>query len=180
MKSNPEFVIYTGPMFGGKSRQLLNVIDRSGYQSRNVLTFKPKLDHRYADESIVTHSGDATEAIGVSNGREIFEAAQGCDVVAVDEAFMIDDSAEALISLFKMGKSIYVSTIQLSARGEVFPEVQAMLPWATEIKVCPAVCTVCYHDAYYTVARVEGLNYIDVGGSEKYEPRCHQHTTFLR
>ena len=99
--------------------------------------------------------------------------------VAVDEAFMIDGIAPALIELYRQGKTIFVSTIQLSAQGRFFEEVQMMLPWATRIDVCPAVCSLCEKDAYYTVAKVGGLKHIEVGGSETYEPRCHEHTPFL-
>lgn len=179
MAGNPEFVIFAGPMFGGKTSRMLAALDRAKYQSKNIQAFKPKMDHRYAEEKIVTHAGHNWQAICISEGSEILDYSSGVDVVAVDEAFMIDGVAEVLIDLFKAGKTVYVSTIQLSAAGVTFSEVQSMFPWATRIEVCPAVCSKCESDAYYTVAKVEGLSHIEVGGSETYEPRCHRHTPFL-
>jgi thymidine kinase len=179
MATNPEFIIYTGPMWGGKTRNLINAIDRMEFQNRDVLSVKPRLDHRYADESIVAHTGDMQRAISVSRGQEIIEKAQGFDVVAVDEAFMVDGAATALVSLFKAGKTILVASLQLSAHGKSFSEIQSMLPWATRIEICPAVCSKCDKDAFYTTAKVEGLSNIDIGGAEKYEPRCHEHMTFF-
>ena len=174
-----EFVIFTGPMFGGKTSRMLAALDRARYQSKNILAFKPKMDHRYDEDRIVTHMGHAWNAICVSEGSEILEHATGVDVIAVDEAFMIDGIAETLISLYKSGKTIFVSTIQLSAAGLPFDEVQKMFPWATRVEVCPAVCSKCERDAYYTVAKVTGLNHIEVGGAETYEPRCNVHTPFV-
>jgi thymidine kinase len=179
MPSNPEFVIYTGPMFGGKTSRMLAALDRAKYQSKNIIAFKPKMDHRYADENIVTHTGHSCEAVCISDGEEIFAYAKNADIIAVDEAFMIDDVADVLVRLFKSGKTIYVSTIQLSAQGFFFAEVQTMMPWATKVEVCPAVCSQCEKDAYYTVAKIDGLGHIEVGGAETYEPRCHEHTPFL-
>ena len=179
MAGNPEFVIFAGPMFGGKTSRMLAALDRAKYQSKNIKAFKPKMDHRYAEQKIVTHGGHSWQAICVSECSEIHEHVSNADVIAVDEAFMIDGVASALIELYKAGKTIFVSTIQLSASGLTFTEVQAMFPWATRIEICPAVCSLCESDAFYTVAKIEGLSHIEVGGAETYEPRCHKHTPFL-
>ena len=102
-----------------------------------------------------------------------------CDVVAVDEAFMIDDCAEALLSLFRMGISIVVSSLQLSATGKPFVEVRDMMPWATKIDVCPAVCPITGRDAFYTHRKLAGLDEITVGGSDLYEPRAWEYHHFM-
>jgi len=183
MMRMPEFIIFTGPMFGAKTSRLLTVIDRFSYQNRNVLSFKPKIDRRYSPSDITTHNGNSVEAIAVNTGNEIIECVASrdtpVDVVAVDEAFMIEGSAESLIKLFREGKTIVVSSLQLSASGNVFTEVRDMMPWATKIEVCPAVCTVTGLDAYYTHKKVEDLAEITVGGSELYEPRCWEYHSFM-
>lgn len=176
---DPELVIYCGPMFGGKTSRMLSALDRAKYQSKTIVVIKPRMDHRYASGEVVTHGGYRWPAVCVASGQEILDVANGADVVAVDEVFMINGAAEALIQLFKLGKDVYVSSIQLSARGEPFDEIQQLFPWATKVEVCPAVCPRTGRDAFYTVATVEDLNEIDVGGDDKYEPRCHQHTFFM-
>jgi len=100
-------------------------------------------------------------------------------VVAVDEAFMIDNCASALLELFREGKTIVVSSLQLSASGMVFEEVRDIMPWATKIEICPAVCPVTGRNAYYTHRKIEGMNEIVVGGSDLYEPRCWEHHDFM-
>ena len=182
----PEFIIFTGPMFGAKTSRLLSVIDRFSYQSRKVLSFKPRIDRRYSTSKITTHNGNFVEALSVSKGEEILRIVRDrdqkgdtVDVVAVDEAFMIDGAASALLELFRRGKTIVVSSLQLSASGNVFEEVRDMMPWATKIEVCPAVCTVSGRDAYYTHKKVNDLAEITVGGSELYEPRCWEFHSFM-
>jgi thymidine kinase len=137
------------------------------------------MDDRYSEGEICTHAGLRFPAINVSSGEEILAAARDYDVIAVDEAFMIDGVATALVRLFKMGKTIVVSSIQISATGHVFEEIRDILPWATSIHVCPAVCVQTGADAYYTVRKVENLAEIEVGGSDMYEPRAWSTTLFM-
>ena len=175
----PYFIVYTGPMFGSKTTRMLSSIERASYQNKRVIAFKPRMDNRYSQGEIVTHTGMSFVAQNVNSGTEIEEAASDYDVIAVDEAFMIDGVAESLIRLFKKGKSVIVSSIQLSASGQVFEEIRDILPWATKIEICPAVCPMTGNDAYYTVRKVGSGSEIEVGGSDLYEPRAWSHTDFM-
>jgi prepilin-type processing-associated H-X9-DG protein len=111
-------------------------------------------------------------------GQSILDQANGSDIVAVDEAFMIPNVAEVLLDLYKKGKQIYVSSLQLSSEGTAFPEMSKMFPWATKVEVCPAVCF-CGNDAYYTITLTEKEEEVTIGGKETYEPRCKEHTNFI-
>jgi thymidine kinase len=179
----PEFIIFTGPMFGSKTTRLIAAVDRFRYQNRKILAFKPRMDSRYSDTEIKTHSGAELSATCVGSGSEIIEhvlnAKDNYDVIAVDEAFMIEGIADALLKLFREGITIVVSSLQLSASGNVFEEIRDMMPWATKIEVCPAVCTVSGMDAYYTHRKFETMDEITVGGSDLYEPRCWFHHSFM-
>jgi len=180
--SNPEFVIYTGPMFGGKTTRLLSEVERYRYKNRQVLAYKPSIDDRYDSESIVTHNGFKLKAKRIANALEILaDLEQFClpiadrPIVVVDEAFMIKGAGAILPNVFKDGYTILVSTLQLSASGKPFEEVEKLLPWATKVEICPAVCTKCDKDAFYTHRKISGLGEIAVGGEDMYEPRCLEH-----
>jgi thymidine kinase len=182
--TDPEFIIFTGPMFGSKTTRLLAVVDRYTRQNKRVLAFKPMMDDRYASSDIATHSGGRLPAFSVKSGGEILNLArqpqtEPVEIVAVDEAFMIDDCADALVELFREGKTIVVSSLQLSASGMVFEEVRDMMPWATKIEVCPAVCPITGRNAFYTHRKLEGLDEIVVGGEDLYEPRCWEHHGYM-
>ena len=179
MMTDPKFIVFTGPMFGSKTTQMLSVLERCSYQNKRVVAFKPKMDDRYSEGEICTHAGLKFPALNVSHGDEIIKECEGFDVIGVDEAFMIDGCAEALIHLFKTGKTIVVSSIQISASGNVFEEVALILPWATKIEVCPAVCPITGRNAYYTHRKVDSIDEITVGGADMYEPRCWEHYPFI-
>ena len=179
---NNEFIVFTGPMFGGKTTRLLSVIDRYSIKKVNIMCFKPAIDSRYGIDYITTHNGGKIFAARVGSGLEIerhimdSKPSQRPSVVAVDEAFMIPGCAEALIAQFKRGKTVLVSSLQLASTGEPLEEIQKLMPYATKIEICPAVCTVCGQDAHYTTktgGRPE--QEVEVGGHELYQPRCFQH-----
>ncbi len=170
------FTVFCGPMFSAKTTSLLSVLDRFKYQGKRIATFKPKLDDRYSTENISTHGGWKIPAVCVKAGTDILEHLANLDenphIVAVDEAFMIQGVADVLTWLYRSGYSIVVSSLDLSATGKPFQEIEKMLPWATKVEKLSAVCVVCNKDAYYTYKKQLGGDEIEVGGSELYEPRC--------
>ena len=175
----PELKIFTGPMFGGKTTRMLAALERYQYQNRSTMLFKPSIDKRYSEEKVVTHKGQEHTSILVRSGHEILDRGFDADVIAVDEMFMIPGSAAALIDLFSKGKTILVSTLQLSSEPfgyKAFGEVQELMPWATSIEVCPAVCSQCDRDAFYTQRIGDQPKQILVGGAESYQPVCWKHS----
>lgn len=176
-----EFVMFVGPMFGGKTTKLLSAIDRYKYQGKDIHVFKPIVDERYSKEEVVTHWGAKIPAtrINSENMHDSFQPIFHSDqkvVVAVDEAFMIEGVGKVLVDLFQRGHTILVSSLQLSSDFTPYKEIQAMMPYATKVEVCPAVCSTCGADAHYT-KKIGGRidHQIEVGGTEMYQPRCFSH-----
>lgn len=174
----PTFTIYTGPMYGSKTSRLIADIDRFSRQKKKVLAFKPQIDDRYSESKICSHSGAEVSAYRVSNGQDVMRIINEQQieyakeyVVAVDEAFMIDGIAEVLLDTFRRGITIVVSSIQLSANLKPFYEIKEMMPYATRIEVCPAVCPRTSEDAYYTFSKLEVGHDPVIGGDNMYEPR---------
>ena len=166
--NNPEFRMYVGPMFGGKTTRMLAAAERYHYQQKNVIYFKPDIDGRYENDkpSIVTHNKHKVEAIKhcLNTNND--------SVIAVDEAFMINGSGDALVRLFRQGYTILVSSLQLSSDGSAYREIEQMMPYATHIAVCPAVDIESGNNAYYTEKYGGRQDHgIEVGGAEMYRPR---------
>lgn len=178
---NPVLRLWVGPMFGSKTTQLIAAVDRYRLQSKKVLAFKPALDNRYsATGEIVTHNGGKLDCVLVSKGQEIVDAVKEFDsdlsAIAIDEAFMIEGCDEAILKVYNSGISVLVSSIDLSSDLRPFSVVKNILPFATEVNKCTAVCTVCGEDASFTFKKstITGAE-IEIGGAEIYEPRCWMH-----
>lgn len=176
---NPEFRVYCGAMWGSKSTRLLMEIERFKHQDKRLAIFKPKIDDRYSASEIVTHMGWRLPAQAVQSGSDVIkflaDSDQIYDVIVVDELFMIPGIADVLIWLFRNGFTVIVASLDLSSSGKAFKEVEKILPWATYIKKCPAVCTICGKDAFYTHKKQDDEKEISVGGENMYEPRCFTH-----
>jgi thymidine kinase len=181
MKTNPSFHVYCGPMFSSKTSRLLMELERYKYQHVHVVVFKPQIDTRYSISEVITHGGWRHSAVCVQDGSDVLKYLAEIDVdpsvIAVDEAFMIPGIAEALVFLYQSGFNVVVSTLDMASNGKPFPEVVQMLPWATKIEKCTAVCTVCGDDAFFTHKKTTGGSelVVEVGGDELYEPRCAAH-----
>ena len=181
-----EFVLYTGPMFSSKTTKLLARLDRSKYQKKKAVSFKPNLDDRYSvNNQIVTHNDDHVQSCGVHTGKDILEIVASLneiDIIAIDELFMIPGGGKACIELFKKGYDVYVSSIELDYTGIPFLEVSSIMPYCTQIIKCKAVCTICQNDARYTFRKesFDNEEILHLGGEEAYEARCQLHHNFMR
>ena len=174
---NHEFRMYVGPMFGGKTTRMLSQVERFSYMGEDTYLFKPAIDERYDNRSVVTHTGIKSEAMLVSSGQAICKTVIGLvgsnpSVIAIDEAFMIPGSGEALTWLFKRGHTILISSLQLSSDGSPYAETALMFPYATHVEVCPAIDQFSKQDAFYTEKYGGRKDHaIEVGGAEMYRPR---------
>lgn len=174
--------MYVGPMWSGKSTSLLLELEKRKHMGKKVYVFKPCIDDRYSNENIVSHMGWKFPAFAINDGKEIIkillneeDVDKFSDItVAVDEMFMIPNSAEELIWLYKNGADILVSSLDLSSACVPFDEVKALLPWATNVVKCKSICSACKQpNAAYTWRKPGNSDEgILVGGVEKYEPRC--------
>ena len=177
---NPTLEAFVGPMFSSKTTKMLSALERFKFQKKRIMVFKPAIDDRYSESEVVSHSGWRHSAICVKEGADILErladADDPPDVVAVDEAFMIPGIADVLIWLYRTGISVVVSSLDLGYQAKSFKEIEKLLPWATNVEKCAAVCTECGRDAFYTHKKqVVSDEEIQVGGAELYEPRCFRH-----
>lgn len=176
-------------MFSSKTTKLLARIDRSKYQKKKTVSFKPQIDDRYSvDNQIVTHNDSHIQGYGVSSGQDILAIVAGSqpiDIVAIDELFMIPGGGQACIELFKKGYDVYVSSIELDFMGDPFNEVKEIMPYCTQIVKCKAVCSICQEDARYTSKKAnidfdaEAESTLQVGGEEIYEARCQLHHQYM-
>ncbi len=172
--------VITGPMFAGKTEELLRRIKRLEYAKKNIVVFKPLMDDRFSESEIVSHNDTRTKSVNISFARQIFDYIDDkTDVVAVDEVQFLDSEAVGIIEyLASKGIRIIVSGLDKDFRGEPFSFMPKLLSLAEYVTKLTAICVKCGRPATRTQRIVNGkpARYIDpiimIGAEESYEARC--------
>lgn len=174
--------VITGPMYCGKSEELIRRIKRVKIARQNVKVFKPIIDNRYSKNDVVSHSGASIEAVSINHPEEILKKTdEKIDVVAIDEIQFFPFEIVAICEqLADMGKRVIVAGLDRDFRGEAFGPMPELLARAEYIEKLHAICVVCGNPATRTQRLINGKPafYDDpiilVGASEVYEARCRK------
>ncbi|NJE43490.1 thymidine kinase [Thermococcus sp. GR6] len=180
--------VITGPMFAGKTTELIKRIERQMFAKRKAALFKPAIDNRYSEDEIVAHNGLRYEAFviptdeeGVRKIEEITKR-ENFEVIGIDEVqFFPMIIVETLNRLADDGVYVIASGLNLDFKGDPFPVTRELLVRADNIVYLTAVCTVCGRPATRSQRLIDGKPaprdspVILVGGRESYEARCRLH-----
>lgn len=160
-------------MFSGKTRSLIEAIDQERSAGKNVLVFKPQLDDRYAEESIVSHDKDSTQAYNVHKAVEILDYMFHGDVIAIDEVQFFDASIiEVCNTIADHGRSVIVAGLDMDYLGRPFGAIPHLMTIADEIVKLNSVCTFCSGRARFSHRISEDSAVVVLGEKDKYVPLC--------
>lgn len=179
--SDGELEVITGPMYSGKTSELIRRINRAEIAEQKVKCFKPVIDDRYSEKKIGSHDGSSVDALIVENSRQILSHVnEKDDVVIVDEAQFFDGRLIGnLQSLTNQGYRVVAAGTDQTFRGTPFHPVDGLMAVADEVDKLQAVCQVCGDDASMNQrlnrdgepAHVEE-DTIKIGKQDIYEARC--------
>lgn len=172
--------VITGPMFAGKSEELIRRIKRLEYAHKKTLVFKPKIDNRYSENEIVSHSKIKTRSINIETVQDILKYVdRDTEAVVIDEVQFLDHEIVHVVEdLANRGIRVIVAGLDRDFRGEPFQNMPELLALAEDVTKLTAICMRCGAPATRTQRLVNGepASYDDpiiiVGASESYEPRC--------
>ena len=172
--------IICGPMFAGKTEELLRRVKRLEYAKKNIVVFKPLMDNRYANDEVVSHNNNRTKSVNVSYARQMLDYVdKETDVVAIDEIQFLDEEAAEIVEFFaSKGIRVIASGLDKDFRGEPFSFMPKLLSIAEYVTKLTAICVKCGSPATRTQRIVDGkpARYNDpivlIGAEESYEARC--------
>ncbi|MBQ9124093.1 MAG: thymidine kinase [Acholeplasmatales bacterium] len=181
--------VIVGPMFAGKTEELIRRVKRMDYAKKNYLVFKPAIDTRYSKNEIVSHNKKALKAISISHGSDIKRhLKKDTQAVVIDELQFFDDSLLKYVKeLADQGYRVICAGLDTDFRGEPFGVVGPILAISEQVTKLTAICCCCGAEATKTQRIIEGQPaYYDdptilVGEKENYEARCRCcHTVLFR
>jgi thymidine kinase len=180
-KENPvqpgRIEVITGPMFSGKSEELIRRLRRAQIARLRVTSFKPDIDLRYQADAIASHSAQTIEAMAVRDVERLraalTPALETIDVVGIDEAQFFDDALVGLaMELIHAGKRVVLAGLDTTFAGEPFAPMPALMAIADEVTKLSAVCMLCGAPAIHTQRLGTSQQLVVVGAAGVYEARC--------
>jgi thymidine kinase len=174
--------VICGPMFAGKTTELIRRLSAATNAGPGVLALKPARDTRYGRTVIATHTAETFEAVELLDAASLPEAVRlhaGTTVVGVDEAHFFGASLLAPCrTLVGLGLRIIVAGVERDHRGDPFEPFPLLLCEADEVTKLHAVCAACGGPAVHSQRMFADDSTIVVGGAGAYEARCR--ACFLR
>ena len=168
--------VICGPMFSGKSEELIRRLRRAMIARKRVEVFKPSIDNRYSDDEIVSH-GDArmTSQVVTGAGDIMGRIDWRSEVIGIDEAnFMGPELVDVAQRLADSGKQVIIAGLDTDYLGRPFAPVPDLLAHAESITKTLAICVRCGNPAKHT-QRLRGSDeLIVVGAADMYEARCRR------
>jgi thymidine kinase len=168
--------VIVGPMFSGKSEELIRRLKRAEYARQRVQIFKPQIDRRYSDKEIKSHSGLGILSDVVESAADVLAKVEGrTEVVGIDEAQFLGEPILGVCGqLADMGKRVIVTGLDMDYLGRPFEPMPSLLAHSEEITKLLAICVRCGNPAVYTQRLVASDELIVVGAGGMYEARCRR------
>lgn len=179
--------LITGPMFAGKTAELIRRLHRLEYADVKYLVFKPRIDTR-STQNIKSRTGTSLPSIEVENAPEILSYIMSDNfdneikVIGIDEVQFFDDRiCEVANILAENGFVVIISGLDKNFKDEPFGPIAKLFAYADKITKLTAICNECGAEATHSLRKIDGkyANYDDeivkIGCQEFYSAVCRHH-----
>lgn len=168
--------VICGPMFSGKTEELIRRVRRAQYARQRVQVFKPAIDDRYAAEEIVSHNQDKVQCVAVADVEGIRASLDSqARVIGFDEVqFFGEEIARLCEELANRGCRVIVAGLDQDYRGEPFGPMPRLLSTAEYVTKLLAICVRCGNPAGKSYRLASDPQQVLVGATEQYEARCRR------
>ncbi|RHZ37464.1 thymidine kinase [endosymbiont GvMRE of Glomus versiforme] len=179
-----KLTIITGPMFAGKTEELLRQIRRAQYAQKKIVIFKPSLDNRYSETEITSHINNKITAIVINKGEETeirtyLKKKPETEIIFLDELHFFDQEIVKILNkLVKQGHQVIAAGLDQDFRGRPFKSTAFLLALAEKIVKLTAICRVCNEEATMSQRLISSRPALATdpvilpGGEKIYEARC--------
>jgi thymidine kinase len=163
--------VIAGSMFSGKTEELIRRLRRAKFAKQKVEIFKPMIDTRYDDTSVISHDSNEIHSTPVPAAANIPILADNCDVVGIDEAQFFDDEIVKVCNdLANRGVRVIVAGLDMDFKGNPFGPMPALMATAEYVTKVHAVCTRTGNLANYSYRKAKGDELVLLGEVDEYEP----------
>ena len=167
--------VICGPMFSGKTEELIHRLVRSQIAKQRVAIFKPYTDNRFSEDYIVSHNQRKIKSMQVENTNIILDYCNKADVFGIDEAQFFDDSIISVCrNLANKGKRVVIAGLEKDYLANSFGPMPKLLVDAEYITKVNAICMKCGNPANFSHRISSEKKQVVLGETNKYEARCRR------
>jgi thymidine kinase len=178
--------VICGPMFSGKTEELLRRLRRSKIAGKKILVIKPEIDNRYSSDSIVSHAGSKFQTEIYSTAEDFkskIDYANLPDLIAIDEAQFLPKECISTVMLAAASTRVIAAGLDMDSDGVPFGPMPYLLSVAESVQKVSAICVrtdskgdICGKNATISFRlhkRSNGMQ-VQVGSSDDYQARCRE------
>lgn len=169
--------VICGPMFSGKTEELIRRVKRAQIAKQRVQIFKPAIDVRYDETKVVSHSSQAIHSEPVEKATDILlKLKDTTRIVAIDEIQFFDmDIVKVVTKLANRGYRVICAGLDLDYRAVPFGPMPLLLASADNVQKIQAICTVCGAPATRSQRLSDCQDTVLLGEKDSYDARCRAH-----
>ena len=165
--------VVCGPMFSGKTEELIRRMRRAQIAGQKIEIFKPSSDIRYDDKEVVSHDKNSIPSTPIESSSNILLLADDVQVVGIDEAQFFDHGIVGVCELLSAkGIRVVLAGLDMDYTGKPFGPMPSLLAVAEYVTKVHAICVSCGNLAQFSNRTVSETSQVLVGAVEKYRPLC--------
>jgi thymidine kinase len=177
MSGNLEIII--GPMFSGKSTEIIRRIRLLQNIDKKIIVVKPSIDNRYSNDKITSHNYESVDCIVLNNLGDIDQTViKTHHTIVIDEAQFFDDLVETVQFWLKsFNINIIVAGLDGDFQQKPIGKILNLIPLSNKCVKLNSLCNICKDgtEAPFSFRLVQSKEAVLVGGSDKYMPLCRYH-----
>ncbi|MCT4469517.1 thymidine kinase [Mycoplasma sp. HS2188] len=165
--------VITGPMFSGKTEELLKRVNTLKWADVKTLVIKPSFDNRFSESELISRTGARLSSQNVTSSKEILKLwNKEYRAVAIDEMNFFDEDLPMVIEeLLCNDVNVLVSGLDLDFLRKPFGITPHIIAIADEVSKLKAVCVKCKAPAGFSFRKIKSQD-LNVLGDSEYEARC--------
>ena len=163
-----------GPMFSGKTTELLRQIVRFTLAKLDCVVIKYSADTRYAVDEAATHDQRMIKAIPCEKLEDVYHVVKTNDIVGIDEGQFFPDIVPFCERLANEGKIVIVAALDGTFQRKPFGSVLELVPLAESVQKLSAVCMECFNPAAFSKRIGNDQRVQVIGGAESYAAVCRR------
>ncbi|KAG8189275.1 hypothetical protein JTE90_019035 [Oedothorax gibbosus] len=173
-QSRGQIQVIFGPMFSGKTTELIRRLRRYEIAKNKCLIVKYANDLRYDSDSIATHDRQCLAAIKSTTLTDLKELAANYSVIGIDEGQFFPDTVSFAEEMANKGKIVIVAALDGTFQRKAFGDILQLVPLAESVIKLTAVCMFCFDEASFT-KRIGTETQVEIiGGTDKYMAVCRR------